>query len=227
MSICARHIWPAFKILLVAGSPIQKIVDRGGATHVFLNNQAIMILKNDNKHLTSNVIERYRQYIDLGNLWADKGWKCFAHYYNPQNGKGIIPWITAFTECNNYFEAALFNWKSGKYQKAMFYLGATAHIIQDMCVPHHAMGIAFNGHRKFETWAMNNKEQFKAKNSSLYNDFKSIKELINNNSEIAKKYYNDVSYYSINGYMRAARDLLTLSQKTTAYLFDYFIRLSH
>ncbi|MFZ5652106.1 MAG: zinc dependent phospholipase C family protein [Bacillota bacterium] len=227
MSICTKHLWPAFKILLIAGSPIQKIIDKGGETHLFINNQSLDILKNDGKITTFNTIERYRQYIDLGNLWADKGWKCFAHYYNPQNGKGIIPLISAFTECNNYFEAALFNWKIEKYQKAMFYLGAAAHIVQDMCVPHHAMGIAFNGHRKFETWAMINKDQFKTKNSSLYDDFKSIYELVNANSELARKYYYDVAEYSIIGYMKTAKELLSLSQKTTAYLFDYFVRISH
>lgn len=226
MSICTKHIWPAFKIILVAGSPIQKIIDRGGETHIYINNQALQILKNDDKSFTVSIIEGYKQYIDMGNLWADKGWKCFAHYYN-QNGKGIIPWISAFTECSNYFEAALFFWKMDKCQKAMFYLGAAAHIIQDMCVPHHAMGIAFNGHRKFESWAMLNKNLFKAKNSGLYNAYPNLKELINSNSESARKYYDDVSEYNTNGYMKAAKELLSLSQKTTAYLFDYFIRLSH
>ncbi len=33
----------------------------------------------------------------------------------------------------------------------MFYLGAALHLVQDMCVPHHSLGIIFDGHKEFET----------------------------------------------------------------------------
>lgn len=225
LSICEKHIWPAFKLLLSAGTPLQKLIDRGGETHLFLNEQAAIILKNDKRRQAYNIINSYRTFIDLGNLWADKGWKCFAHYYRPENGKGIIPWISAVTEGINYFNSAINKWKKGSLQESMFFLGATAHIVQDMCVPHHAMGIAFNGHRRFELWAMNNKSQFRIENYGTYRRINGINELIYNNAFTSQHYYHDVSDYNNNSYIKAGKELLYLAQITTAQLFDYFIRL--
>lgn len=224
MSICEKHLWPAVKIFLSAGAPIQKIIDRGGDTHLFLNSQALSILKNDGMWDSYSIFNRYRHYLDLGNLWADKGWKCFAHYYKPHNGKGFIPWITAISESVTYFNTARYNWKNGKREEAMFYLGAAAHIVQDMCVPHHAMGIALNGHRKFETWAINNKSQFNVDNGGLYYKIKGIGDLIKSNADTAQKYYECVHDYGSENYVMAGKEMLFLAQKTTVTLLYYFIK---
>ncbi|MCL6478355.1 MAG: zinc dependent phospholipase C family protein [Peptococcaceae bacterium] len=225
MSICEKHIWPTLKLILSAGTPIQNLIDRGGETHLFINNQAINILFNDNRRAVHKLIDRYRTFIDLGNLWADKGCKCFSHYYRPESGKGFIPWISAVNECLSHFNKAVFLWKNGKSQKSMFYLGATAHIVQDMCVPHHSMGIAFNGHGKFELWAMANKENFKLEKGGFYNNFNSIIEIIEYNSNISKHFYNDVSHFNTNRYYFATKELLPLAQATTACLFDHFFNI--
>ncbi len=224
MSICEKHIWPAFKILLSAGTPIQKLIDRGGGTHLFLNHQAADILKNDGRLNTFRIIKQYKTYIDLGNIWADSGWKYLAHYYRPGSGKGLIPWISAVTEGVNHFNAALYNWKRGNPQDSMFFLGAAAHIVQDMCVPHHAMGIAFNGHGKFELWAMRNKTEFKIDKCGIYKNFRCLDELIHGNANISQQYYDDVSECGSTNFIRAGKELFYLAQITTAQLFDYFIK---
>jgi len=223
LSICEKHIWPAFKLLLSAGTPIQKLIGGGGETHLFLNRQGLLILKNDNRTGAHNLAEKYKSVLDLGNLWADQGWKCFAHYYKPQTGKGFIPWISAINEGCGYFQLALTSWKAGKPREAMFYLGATAHIIQDMCVPHHAMGIAFNGHRKFELWALSNKDQYKQKYGAEYKHINDIGELISGNAIIAQMHYDNVAYYS-NKYANSGKEMLLLAQKSTATLYDYFYK---
>lgn len=225
MSICEKHIWPAFKVVLSAGTPIQKLFDRGGETHLFLNSQALKILINDDRIDACRIIERYRSILDTGNLWADKGWKCFAHYYRPDNGKGFIPWISAVTEGLNFFNASLYKWRKGMYQESMFYLGAATHIVQDVCVPHHAMGIAFNGHRKFELWALENKGCFKLERGNSYDKFKCISELIRNNANISKNFYYDVSDDYTPNYASAGRELLFLAQRTTANIFDLFTKI--
>jgi phospholipase C len=194
----------------------------GGETHIFINNQASTILRNDGLVEIAGTIEKYKQYLDMGNLWADKGWKYLAHYYSPDTGKGFIPFITAASEGNSHFNASIYYWKSGKKQKSMFYLGAAAHIIQDMCVPHHAKGIAFNGHRKFELWVLQNKDKFKAKREGLYKYLHSINDIINYNADSAQKYYDDVCYFNIAGYTKACLNLLTLAQRTTACLYNHF-----
>ncbi len=221
LSICEKHIWPAFKLILSAGTPIQKLIDRGGETHLFLNHQALNILKNDKRLEAYRLFLKYISYVDLGNHWADQGWKCFGHYYKPQDGKGFIPWISAVTEGINYFNRALSSWKKENRQESMFYLGAAAHIVQDMCVPHHAMGIPFNGHRKFEIWAINNKNCFKLDKGGTYRNINGIKDLIDSNAIIAQQYYNDVAAYN-NRYVNAGKEMLYLAQRSTAHLFEHF-----
>lgn len=226
LNICEKHIWPACKIILSAGTPIQNIFDMGGETHLFINKQALNILRNDGLSDIARNAEKYRAYIDMGNLWADKGWKYLAHYYRPDTGKGFIPFITAVSEASNYYNGALYFWKSGKRQKSMFYLGAAAHIVQDLCVPHHAKGIAFNGHRKFEFWVMQNKEKFKAQKEGFYKYFKNMNEIINYNANTAQKYYDEVCCFNVAGYTKACVNLLTLAQRTTACLYNHFFSLA-
>lgn len=221
LGICEKHIWPAFKLILSAGTPIQRLIDGGGETHLFINHQALNILKNDKRLSAYKLILKYISYVDLGNQWADQGWKCFAHYYKPQSGKGFIPWVSAVTEGVGYFNRAITSWKNDNHQESMFYLGAAAHIVQDMCVPHHAMGIPFNGHRKFEIWAIDNKGYFKLDKGGLYRQLNGIKDLIDSNAITAQRYYNDVANYN-NRYVNAGKEMLYLAQKTTANLFDYF-----
>lgn len=224
MNLIEKKVWPVFKILLSAGTPIQRMLDRsGGDTHLFINDQAVNILKYKKSIAVIKLVERYKTYIDLGNLWADKGWKCFAHYYKPDNRNGYFPMVSAVTEGINHFNAALHNWEKGKLQKSMFYLGASAHIVQDICVPHHAMGIAFNGHSNFEQWSMENRYLFKAKKEEGHIYFDSFNNLIINNASCAQGYYHKVSTYNINNYMSAAKELLNLAQKSTACLFNLFL----
>ena len=223
MSICEKHIWPVFKIILSIGTPLQKIIDRGGDTHLFLNDQALTLLENDRRLNAYQLISKYKTFIDMGNLWADKGWKCFAHYYKPQDQKGFMPWISATTEGLCYLERALSKWKEGRYDQSMFYLGAVAHIVQDVCVPHHAMGIAFNGHRRFETWAIQNKHFFRLDEGGFYNEFCSLEELIDNNATTAQSHYCDVAYYN-SKYVYAGKKMLYLAQRSTAHLFDQFTK---
>lgn len=224
MSLIEKNVWPVFKVLLSAGAPIQRMIDRrGGDTHLFINDQAINILKYKRSIAVIKLVERNKTYIDLGNLWADKGWKCFAHYYKPNNRNGYFPLVSAVTEGINHFNAALNNWEKGNFQKSMFYLGASAHIVQDLCVPHHAMGIAFNGHSNFEQWSLENRYLFKAKKEDGHICFDSVEHLITNNASYSQGYYYKVSSYNTNNYMSAANDLLILAQKSTACLFNLFV----
>ncbi|MCL6609967.1 MAG: zinc dependent phospholipase C family protein [Peptococcaceae bacterium] len=223
MSMCEKHAWVAFKSLFSAGTTLQKMIYGGGETHLFLNRQALTMLKNDGMLRPYQVLLKYKSIIDLGNLWADQGLKFFAHYYEPKEGKGILPWISAKTLAQKYFISSLYHWKKGNHERSMFYLGALAHIVQDMCVPHHAMGIPFNGHRKFELWALKNKHKFKLEDGGIYGVFDNIMDLIDNNAYIAKKYYTDLLNFNVK-YYNATKDTLHLAQKTTAHLFDYFVK---
>lgn len=219
----SNNSWTAAKIILSAATPIQKLIDFGSDTHSFINNQAVLIMKNDNLAEASVLIHKNIEQINCGTLWADKGWKCFAHYYNPHSEEGLKPWPSALSECRNYFNLAVNFRKNRKIKKAYFFLGAAAHLVQDLCVPHHARCIAFNGHQKFEKWARKSFCHFRVNRGGLY-QFQTISELIQHNALASYALYDLVSSYDTRKYSEAAAVLLALAQKSTAGLFYLFMK---
>jgi phospholipase C len=220
-----KNSWAAAKIILSAATPIQKLIDYGSATHNFINNQAVLILKNDKYPDASALMKKNIEHINSGTVWADKGWKCFAHYYNPHCEEGLKPWPSALYEAQNYFSLAIEFLKNKKYKKSFFFLGAAAHLVQDLCVPHHSRCIAFNGHQRFEKWARKSFNNFIVNRGGLY-QFKDISEIIRYNARTSYEYYDCVSVYDTQRYSEAASVLLTQAQKSTAGLF-YLYMLSH
>lgn len=215
--------WAAAKLILAATIPIQKLVDHGGSTHLFINNQALTILQNDGYLKCLSYIKTNINYLNKGTLWADRGWKCFAHYYNPETGEGLNPWPNAIDECAHYFRRALYFWQKKRHGKSFFLLGAAAHLVQDLCVPHHARCIAFNGHQKFEKWAMVNMLKYKTDRRGMY-DVKDITEILKHNASISSKFYDLVAREDEGNYNLAATFLLPMAQRATAGLFYLFMR---
>ncbi|MBO8138743.1 MAG: zinc dependent phospholipase C family protein [Desulfotomaculum sp.] len=216
--------WQAAKIILHAAAPIQKIIDNiHGDTHVFLNRQAVEILKNDGHHKISKYLANYIDSIDRGTLWADKGWKNFAHYYNPYTGRGIWPWPNAKIEGRIYFEKSIKLWKKGCLDKCLFYLGTAVHLIQDMCVPHHSHGAALSGHSRYERWVQSNYINYAVNCGGIYK-LRRIEDWIDANARLSWDYY---PYVTPNGteksYHQATAVLLTRAQQSTAGFFLSFM----
>ena len=214
--------WTAAKILLSAASPIQNFFDHGGATHYFINRQAAEILHNDDMKGMASFIVINIDNINRGTSWADKGWKCFAHYYNPFNHAGLNPWPGALDECSHYFNLACDNWTKKCIRKSMFFLGAASHIVQDLCVPYHSMCVPFNGHQKYEKWVKNNYFNYKAGRGGTYTH-KSIDEIIHYNAIVSSKYYHYLNVEEETSYHIVTALLVPLAQKTTAGLFHLFL----
>ncbi|GBF33242.1 broad-substrate range phospholipase C [Desulfocucumis palustris] len=210
--------WEAAKIILSAATPIQKLIDPGNKTHSFINSQAISILENENNSPAVSFLRGNIGIINRGTDWADNGWKCFAHYYNPYREEGLSPWPNALVECGNYFKLSLDFLNKKKINKSLFFLGAAAHLVQDLCVPHHSRCIAFNGHQKFEKWAAKNYLDFTIDRNGIYylNDTDKI---LKHNSIISYGLYDNVCRYDTNKYHEAALILLPLAQRTSAGLF--------
>ncbi len=214
--------WEAAKIILSAATPIQKLIDRGSKTHSFINTQAISIIEYDHCGAAVLLLRSNAGNINRGTDWADKGWKCFAHYYNPYTEEGLNPWPSALGECRHYFNLSLKFLNKKKLNKSLFFLGAAAHLVQDLCVPHHARCIAFNGHQKFEKWAAKNYLKFKTNRNGIY-CFNNIEEILRHNSFISYGLYDCVAKSDTNKYNEAASVLLPLAQRTTAGLFRLYI----
>ncbi|MEG6615622.1 zinc dependent phospholipase C family protein [Peptococcaceae bacterium 1198_IL3148] len=219
--------WNACKALLSVAAPIQRIIDHiPGDTHTFINKQAIIILYNDGHKKLSRYFHNQLGFINEGVVWADKGWKNFSHYFDPYKNKGIWPWPDAKNECNYHFKRAVHYWQQGVINKSMFYLGAAVHLVQDMCVPHHARGIPFKGHSRYEKWVQNHYLKYTVNKCGCYdisND--SVNNWIDNNAKLAWGLYPQVTgSVSENAYHQITTITLSQAQKTTAGFLLFFIK---
>lgn len=215
--------WNALKIVLAAGTPIQSLISGSGDTHVFCNQQALKILRNDGNITNLKYLNNYLEVINRGVLWADRGWKYLSHYYNPVTDSGLGPWPDARLEFNCYFDKSLALWNRGNKKKALFFLGASAHLVQDLCVPHHSNGIAFFGHQEYEKWVKNNHRFFSVYSNGIYNSFTVPDEWLTFNARISRKYLPYVlSTGSDTSYRMATGVLLPLAQRSTAGFFNFY-----
>jgi phospholipase C len=216
--------WDALKIFLGSGTPIQKLFSEKGVTHLFCNRQAIKILKNDGRIKHSLFFNNHIDNLNRGVIWADKGWKYFAHYLDPKENNGYGPYPNAKLECKYYFDKAMYFWANNKKKKSMFFLGAAAHLVQDLCVPHHSVGVAFCGHKEYEKWVKDNYTSYEALSGGIYNYYENSGEWVEHNANISRVYYPYVSFIrSSRSYDMATKVLLPLAQRTTAGFLAYFL----
>ncbi len=238
MFLSSHCSWTVVKKILVLGDPLYSLVDSKGITHKFCNEQAIKILSDDGFYKEADLLQRHLEVINQGTCWADKGWKCLAHYLDPDTDKGLGPWPNAAQECRYYFAQALRLWKQDKKAAAFLYMGASLHLVQDLCVPHHANGVAFDGHQDFENWARINRFAFAIKSEGLYCLGKEPEQWVYHNARVAKQFYQPTgsrnagnkNRYKNKGskaneeFLRYAMGiLLPLAQRTTAGFMHYFL----
>ncbi|MDT3698091.1 MAG: zinc dependent phospholipase C family protein [Thermincola sp.] len=215
----------AAKILLAAAGPAQRLVQGPALTHFMCNRQALKILGNDGHQKAAKIAGEYSEDLDKGVSWADCGFKNMSHFMNPGRNKGIYGWTDAVRECSLFWNKALQNWQDKNYEKAFFYLGAAAHLVQDVCVPHHARGILFDGHLEYEEWAAENRNNYKVTDQGIYDLGEAPGDWIRANSLFAQKHYYLVGASSIRqDYHKATQALLTRAQRVTAGFLSCFFR---
>lgn len=217
-----------FKNVLRAVNPIKKkIIKTECKVHKFINNQAVEILKNDEHKKAYNLFNKYINDINAGVVWADQDFKSSNHFYNPEINKGMYGCSNALLECRRYYSHAINLYKKGDIKKAMFYLGASCHLIQDLTVPQHVNVNLLNEHRQYEQWVIrtyNEHENFKIKSGGIY--FNTIGEYVKLNVKTATDTYK--MYHSVKDrnqrYYKITSIILTMAQKTTAGLLMKFYR---
>ncbi|TEB12512.1 Phospholipase C [Pelotomaculum propionicicum] len=215
--------WNTLKLFLAVGTPIQNLFSGIGDTHFFCNRQALYILKNDGKKIYAQFLNNYLELINKGVGWADKGWKNFSHYFDPVTGQGFGPWPDAKTECSYFFKKAETYWYAGSKKKAIFFLGAALHLAQDLCVPYHARGIAFNGHNEYEKWVQENYQDYSVYSDGIYTN-STPESYIEQNAKTSRLYLPYVLNADYKAsYRLATRVLLPLAQRTTAGFLSLFL----
>ncbi|MDR3540548.1 MAG: zinc dependent phospholipase C family protein [Desulfosporosinus sp.] len=210
------------KLLLASAGPLQYFLDSPGVTHVHCLEQAYLTLKHDGKEDIANLFNAYHSMLTKGLYWADRGWKNVNHFYSHPDKPGIIGWPDATAECQYYFNRA-FTFFPKNVDKGMFFLGAALHLVQDMCVPHHSLGILFDGHKEFETWATQNWSKFPAR-SGMYLPFSHPAQWIDHNASVSGPLYSLVSLEegcSEESYKRASEILIPLTISTSAGFLDF------
>jgi phospholipase C len=92
-----------------------------------------------------------------------------------------------------------------------------------MCVPHHSLGIVFDGHKEFETWATQNWDKFPAM-SGMYLPFSHPAQWIDHNASVSGPLYPLVSQEeecSEESYKRASEILIPLTIATSAGFLNF------
>jgi len=219
-SIIGQTLGKMTKLLLASVGPLQYFLDSPGVTHVQCLEQAYIALQNDGKEDVATLFKAHHTMLAKGLYWADRGWKNVNHFYSHK--EGIIVWPGATGECQYYFNKAL-TFLPKNIDKGMFFLGAALHIVQDMCVPHHSLGILFDGHKEFETWATDNWDKFLI-TKGLYLPFSHPVQWIDYNARVSASLYPLVSQdkgCSEESYTRASEILIPLTISTSAGFLDF------
>jgi len=196
-------------------------------THVFCNEQARTILYNDGYRQAAGFFNSYAVELNRGVVWADRGLRSTTHHYDPERSTGVWAWANAVEKCRQYFNRALKLWRGGKHRRAMFMLGAAAHLVQDVCVPHHACCRLFDGHLDYEKWAKEHKHFYRVFSGGIYNLGERPEDWVVANARLAREYYALVcASAGEEDYHRATVVLLPRAQCTTSgFLLLFYRRL--
>jgi len=210
-------------IMLAAASPLQQVLDKPGFTHEFCNRQALAILRNDGLEKYSDILASFEEELNLGVYWADKDWKNVNHYFEPHTRKGLWNFNNAIDTFEMHYQYSMQYLRQHDVKKSIFYLGAAAHLLQDLCVPHHARAKLLYGHKAYEQWAQARCMDYKTATGGLYNEISSPKNLVIKNAEAAADFFDWVRYEGdAIFYGKVTSNLLPLAQRSTAGLFLSF-----
>lgn len=214
------------KLLLTAAIPFQALVDKTSPTHGFINRQALAILIADGRQREATWFGQYFGPFNEGCDWADTGWRNVGHMYDPDTGCGFKGWPSGPQAVREYWDLARRCLAEQNLTQAFFYLGAAAHIVQDLCVPHHAAARLFAGHKEFEAYACRYRHWFAAHEDGMYDLARTPEGWVVRNADYTRRHY---SHCIASGLARhvlhaAVADLLPRAQRSTAGFVSHFLK---
>jgi phospholipase C len=211
------------KLLLATTGPLQGLFDLPGITHEFCNRQALAILRRDGFIRCAGFLQRYQAELNAGVYWADEGWKNVGHYLEAGSGAGLWRFPSAVEDFRCYFGQALQQARRGCGRRAAFFLGAAAHLLQDLCVPHHARAKVLDGHKQYELWVKANYTRYAVETGGLYHQAPPSHSLLLQNAAVAADMFGWVAADGTElSYHKATAILLPRAQRTTAGLYLQF-----
>ena len=187
--------------------------------HKFINIYALKVLKNDKYLLEYNFFRSYILDINQGAVWADQNFKSSNHFYNPVKKRGLYGRKSAMELGVDYYNQALSLWKIGEFNKSLFYLGASLHIIQDMTIPQHANIRLLDDHRQYESYVKRTYKymgDFQVEKGTYL--LSSIENYIKFNARVAIKIHKRFKIVpdDESRFYRITRCTIPLSKRTTA-----------
>ncbi len=200
-------------------------MDKTSPTHSFINRQALVILSADGRRSEAEWLGWYMESFNEGCDWADTGWKNIGHMYDPETGMGLKGWPSAPQMVREYWDLAALSYREGQASRSAFYLGAAAHMVQDLCVPHHAAARVFDGHKPFEEYARESRHLFAVHDDGAYDLARTPEGWVIQNADYTRAHYShclkrDLERSVIHG---AVVDLLPRAQRTTAGFVSFFL----
>lgn len=222
----------ALRGMMSAVNPIKKKILKTHCTiHKFINIQAIEILKNEGYIKEYEFFKAHIKPLNEGVTWADQDFKSSNHFYHFSIGKGLYGFSDALTEFKKYYNKSLAYYKVNEVDKALFFLGSSCHLIQDMTVPHHVNNKLLNSHRNFEMWII---KRFLSDYSFLIDEgivrYKVADDYIKSNALFANNIF--LKYLNISNkeerYGKVAAAIIKEAQNTTAgFLLDYYSEIEN
>lgn len=211
--------------LLAVTAPFQSLIDRISPTHSFINRQSVAILAADGRLQEAAWLARHLHAFNQGCDWADTDWKNLGHMYDPETGRGFRGWPSAADLFQEYWDQAVRRFLAGESHEAFFYLGAAAHLVQDMCVPHHTAAVLLGGHKRFEAYAQTHRHWFAAPGAGFYHLASSPLDWVMENAIYTRTFYSDCLDSSLPPARlhEAVADLLPRAQRSTAGFVTQFL----
>ena len=206
-------------VLDIANPVKKRIIKTECEVHRIINIQALKILKNDGYAEEYVFFSSYISDIGQGAVWADQDFKSSNHFYNPYKKKGLYGRKSAMDLGVEYYNKSIKLWHEGKFNKALFYLGAALHIVQDMTIPQHVNIRLLDNHRQYETFVkrtFNHVRDFQVERGAYLLD--SIEEYIRFNARIALKVHKRFKRITDDErrFHMVTKCALPLAKKTTA-----------
>lgn len=216
------------QLLLSAAVPFQRLLDQASPTHGFINRQAVAILGADGHGRAAALLSRHLSEFNRGSDWADGDWRNVGHMYDPATGRGFRGWPSAVETVREHWEAARGQFRAGRLGQAFFWLGAAAHLVQDLCVPHHAAARLFAGHKRFEGFARRYRHRYAVHAGGIYGAAGTPEGWVELNAATTRSHFShcvteNLSRAQIDS---AVRVLLPRAQRTTAGFVHHFLQVS-
>jgi hypothetical protein len=149
--------------------------------HMNLMYTTSLILKDDGKEAIYHILHEPDEVtgktglelLEQGTKDADipfsGGYICHMwHFHHPWTHRGYLSGKSSADVTTELVANAIGYWRAGKKSEALYQLGRTLHLLQDIFVPHHAGLTAVRGHGALENYLLDNWEPYKVTNGGYY-----------------------------------------------------------